>query len=113
MYLLKQPLRGVLKKRCSENMQQFIGKHPCRSAISIELPSNPCRSAISIELPSNSIEITLRHGCSPINLLHIFRAPFPTRSFGLLLLYFLQSVSTKTGLEYRRFFEKVFRYNYF
>ena len=100
MYLLKQPLRGVLKKRCSENMQQFIGKHPCRSAI-------------SIELPSNSIEITLRHGCSPINLLHIFRAPFPTRSFGLLLLYFLQSVSTKTGLEYRRFFEKVFRYNYF
>ena len=100
VYLLKQPLRSVLKNSCSENMQQFIGEHPCRSAI-------------SIELPSNFIEITLRHGCSPISLRHIFRAPFPTRSFGLLLLYFLQSVSTKTGFEYRCFFEKVFRYSYF
>ena len=33
-----------------------------------------CRSAISINLQSNFIEITLRHGCSPVNLLHIFRA---------------------------------------
>ena len=24
-------------------------------------------------MPSNFIEITLRHGCSPVNLLHIFR----------------------------------------
>ena len=28
-------------------------------------------------LQSNFIEITLRHGCSPISLLHIFRTPFP------------------------------------
>ena len=26
---------------------------------------------------SNFIEITLRHGCSPVNLLPIFRKPFP------------------------------------
>ena len=39
----KQSSRGVLKKRCSENMQH-----------------------------SNFIEITLRHGCSPVNFLHIF-----------------------------------------
>ena len=25
----------------------------------------------------NVIEIALRHGCSPVNLLHIFRTPFP------------------------------------
>ena len=25
----------------------------------------------------NFIEIALRHGCSPLNLLHIFRIPFP------------------------------------
>ena len=25
----------------------------------------------------NFIEISLHHGCSPANLLHIFRAPFP------------------------------------
>ena len=36
----------------------------------------PCRSVISIKLKSNFIEITLWHGCSPVNLLHIFRTPF-------------------------------------
>ena len=25
----------------------------------------------------NFIEISLHHGCSPVNLLHIFRTPFP------------------------------------
>ena len=30
--------------------------------------------------------ITLRHGCSPINLLHIFSTPFPKNTFGGLLL---------------------------
>ena len=38
---------------------------------------HPCRSVISKELPSNFIEITLRHGCSPVILLHAFRTPFP------------------------------------
>ena len=32
---------------------------------------------ISIKLQSNFIEITLWHGYSPVNLLHIFRTPFP------------------------------------
>ena len=31
-----------------------------------------------IKLQSNFIEITLRHGCSPVNLLHIFKTPFFT-----------------------------------
>ena len=30
----------------------------------------------SIKLLCNFIEIALRHGCSPANLLHIFRTPF-------------------------------------
>ena len=34
---------------------------------------HPYRSAISIKLLCNFIKITLRHGCSPLNLLHIFR----------------------------------------
>ena len=34
----------------------------------------PCQSVISIKLQRNFMEITLRHGCSPVNLLHIFRA---------------------------------------
>ena len=33
-----------------------------------------------------AIEITLRHGCSPVNLLHIFRAPFSKNTSGRLLL---------------------------
>ena len=47
---------------------------------------HPCKSAISTKLQSNLIEIALRHGCSPVNLLYIFRTPFPKNtSEGLLL----------------------------
>ena len=41
---------------------------------------------ISIELQNNFIEITLRHGCSLVNLLYIFRTPFPKNTSGRLLL---------------------------
>ena len=37
---------------------------------------NPCRSVISIKLLCNFMEITFRRGCSPVNLLHIFRRSF-------------------------------------
>ena len=63
------PRKGVLKIR-----SKFTREHPCRSAI-------------SIKLLCNLIEITLRHGCSLINLLHIFRTTFPKNTSGLLLLY--------------------------
>ena len=46
----------------------------------------PCQSAISIELVCNFTKIALWHGCSPVNLLHIFRTPFPKNNFGGLLL---------------------------
>ena len=59
----------VLKIRC-----RFIGEHPWWSAI-------------SIKLISNFIEIALRHGCSPVNLLHMFRTPFLRNTYGWLLLY--------------------------
>ena len=59
--------KGVLKI-CSK----FTGEHPCRSMISIKLLC--------------FIEITLRHKCSPVNLLHIFRTPFLKNASGWLLL---------------------------
>ena len=60
--------KSVLKI-CSK----FIGEHPYQSAI-------------SIKLQSNFIEITLRHGCSPVNLRHMFKTPFPKNtSAGMLL----------------------------
>ena len=39
MLLQKQPFRGVLRKKCSENMQQIYRwvEYPCRSVISIKL----------------------------------------------------------------------------
>ena len=49
----------------------------------------PCWSVISIKLQSNFIEIILRHGCSPVNLLYIFRTPFTKNVSGRLLLHFV------------------------
>ena len=46
----------------------------------------PCRSAISMKLLCNFIEIGLWHGCSSVNLLYIFRAPFLKNTSGRLLL---------------------------
>ena len=67
--LQKQPQTGVPRKRCFENMQQIYRK----------TPMTKCDF-------SNFIEISLRHGCSPVNLLHIFRTPFPKNISGRLLL---------------------------
>ena len=41
---------------------------------------------ISIKLQSKFIAIALQHGCSLVNLPHIFRTPFPKSTFGWLLL---------------------------
>ena len=37
---------------------------------------HPFRSAISIKLLCNFFEIAFRHGCSPVNVLHIFKTSF-------------------------------------
>ena len=66
----KQPPGCVLRKRCSENMQQIYRR----------------TTKSKIDFNWNFIEITLRLGCSPVNLLHIFRTPFPKNTSGWLLL---------------------------
>ena len=60
-------MKGVLKI-CS----RFTGEHRCRSVI-------------SRKMVCNFTEITPRHGCSPVNLLHIFRTPFIKNTSGWLL----------------------------
>ena len=70
---LKQPIRGVLSKRCSENMQQIYRR-------------TYMRNVISTKMQSNFIEIKLRHGCSPVNLLHIFKTSFLNNTSGGVLL---------------------------
>ena len=73
-----QPPRGVSWKKCSENMQQIYRRTP--------MPK--CDF-------SKVIEIALRHGCSPVNLLHIFGAPFPKNTLGRLFLYVLYIFDTQ------------------
>ena len=69
----KQPFRGVLRKKCFENMQQ-IYKRTSMSKCDFN------------EVFCSLTEITLRHGCSPVNLLYIFRIPFPKNTSEQLLL---------------------------
>ena len=46
---------------------------------------HPCQRTISIKLLCNFIDIAFGHGCSPVNLLYIFRTPFSKNTPGMLL----------------------------
>ena len=46
---------------------------------------HPCQSVMSMKLLCNFIEITLRHGCSPANLLHTSITSFLENTSGELL----------------------------
>ena len=59
---------------------------------------------ISIKLQSNFIEITLRHECSPVNLLHNFRTPFSKNNSGWLLLqHILPNNMRRTTLKFENY----------
>ena len=45
-----------------------------------------CQSVISIKSLCNFIKIELRHGCSPVNLLHVLGTSLPKNTAWLLLL---------------------------
>ena len=46
---------------------------------------HPCRGMISIKMPCNVIELAHQYGCSPANLLHIFRTTLHKDTYGELL----------------------------
>ena len=69
-----------LRKGVLEIYSKFTGEHPYHSVISMNL----------------QIETTLQHRCSPVNLLHIFRTPFPKNTSGGMLL------SKRFGSEYKK-----------
>ena len=60
-------------------------------------------------MQSNFIETTLQHGCSPINLLHIFKTSFPKKSCFLVLKTqgFLHFKSFNNGYETRGTFMNI------
>ena len=72
-------------KRDRNNRQKvFLGKFVPKICIKFT-GEHACRSVISIKLFCNLTEISLRHWCSPVNLLHIFSIPFPKNTSGGLL----------------------------
>ena len=71
--LQKQPFIGVLIKRCSENLQQIYRRTPM-----------PKCDFNKVAKQSNFIEITLRHGSSPVILLQITRTAFLKNTFACL-----------------------------
>ena len=69
-------MKSVLKCLWSSHPEVFLIKVVLKICSKFTA-ENLCRSVISIKLLCNFIEITLRHGRSPVNFLHIFRTPFP------------------------------------
>ena len=67
------PPEVVLGKGALKICSKFTGEHPCRSVI-------------SIKLLCYFTEIALWHGCSLVNLLHMFRTHFYKNTYGGLLL---------------------------
>ena len=70
---VNSPLEVFLQKVVLKIFSKFTGEHPCRSMI-------------STKLFCNFNEIALRHGYSPVNLLHIFTALLPKSTSGELIL---------------------------
>ena len=91
--------KAVLKICC-----KFTGEHQCQSVI-------------LIKLICNFIEIALRRGYSLVNLLHIFRIPFPRNTsewlrfdvFLTLSEYFRKTFSQYCILEFLTLDQRTFR----
>ena len=65
-------------------------------------------SQISLNSEAASfIETALRHVCSPVNLLHIFRIPFPKNTSGWLLLW-IERLTSSTAI-----FIRILQLNHF
>ena len=73
IYFQKQPSRGVLKKRSTENMQQIY-----RRTFMLKRDFNNFATLL---------KLLIRHGCSPVNLLHFFRTPFYKSIHGEVFLH--------------------------
>ena len=90
------------------------------------LQNNTPAEVMILKWQSNFIEITLRHECSAVNLMHIFGTPFYKNAFGGLLLciiciwLILQSIDTYIRfatvgtqvIQFLNFHDKIRGYNY-
>ena len=69
-------LYGRLRKRSSENIQQIYRRKPI----------------LKCDFNKVALQIILRHGCSPVNLLCISRTPIPKNISGRLPLHLYTKV---------------------
>ena len=83
-FKISSNLRLYFRSSC---LEVFLGKGVLKICSKFT-GERPCRSVISIRLLCNFIETALRHGCSPVNLLQIFRTAFAKNTPGWLLLLF-------------------------
>ena len=81
VYTKQVELTGVLKI-CS----RFTGEHMPKCDVN------------KVALLCNFIEIILRHGCSPVNLLHIFRTTFTKNTSGWVLMFFSKMSNNQVSL---------------
>ena len=89
----------------SNPAEVFLGKGLLKICSKFTGEHRSCSSAISVKLQSNFLEITLRHGCSPVNLLHVFRTSFRKNTFeGLLLKVTLCKIVSVTNFYCSLFF---------
>ena len=80
------PLETFLGKVVPKIWSRFTGEHACRGVI-------------SIKLQCNFIEITLRHECFPVNLLHLFRTTLPKNAYRGLFLNIAHSFPDAYSLQ--------------
>ena len=73
----------------SSRSEVFLGKDVLKLCSKLT-GEQPCRSVILVKLFCSFVEITLRHGCLPIDLLHIFRIAFPKNTYRWLLVQLQQ-----------------------
>ena len=84
LYLFRPRLTNETYEKCfslKEAQVVFLGKGALKICSKFT-GEHPFRSVITIKFPCNFIEFKLRHGCSPVNLLHIFRTPFLKNTSG-------------------------------
>ena len=76
----KHPPEVFCEKGVLKNFAKFTGKYLSQSLFFNKV------AGLKSAKQSNFIEITLWHGSSPVNLLHIFRTPFSKNTSGGLFL---------------------------
>ena len=74
----------------SSRPEVFLGKEVLKICSKFT-GGHPCQSVILIKFQSNFIKNALRHTCSHVHLLHIFRTLFPKNIYGGMVLNDIKS----------------------